>query len=509
MCLCGGVSGTFFAIAPAAFDKTAFLWYTCIENGVVCPQACTRRAPHARISLKVSEEMVKIESVEPGSRAEKAGVLPGDILLSINDNEITDVLDYRFYLANNIVKLTLHRGPELLSLTIHKFQYDDIGLSFETPLMDRKHSCANKCVFCFIDQNPKGLRESLYFKDDDSRLSFLHGNYVTLTNLHECDIDRIIKMHLSPVNVSVHTTNPDLRVKMMVNRRAGKVLSYLKRMADAGISLCGQVVLCRGLNDGEELTRTMHDLAGLFPAMSSVSIVPAGLTKFRDGLYPLTLFNAEECAAVIRQVNEFGEECLKRHGTRIFYCSDEFYIKAGLPLPGEEYYESYSQIENGVGMLTSLNADFDFELSDPDFEGTYPIKFSHRKVSVVTGVAASDTIKALMARLEARVSGLTIEVHTIINHFFGETITVAGLLTGKDMSQQLAGSDLGDLLLIPSNTLRSEGDLFLCGMTPQELSDKLGVPLATTGHTAADQISTILGLNEPMWVPKQGESLGK
>ena len=291
--------------------------------------------------------MVKIESVLEGSLSARAGILSGDGLCAINGNTIRDVLDYRFYLADVSVQLEIERDGSRFDVTLKKGEYEDIGLEFETPLMDKKHTCRNGCVFCFIDQMPKGMRDTLYFKDDDDRLSFLHGNYVTLTNLCDEDIDRIIRMHISPVNVSVHTTNPELRVKMMKNKRAGEVLSYLPRLADAGISLCTQIVLCKGLNDGDELERSMHDLVRLYPALTSCAIVPVGLTKFRDGLYPLELFTPEECAAVIRQVTAFSNWCLKEYGTRLFYCSDEFYVRAGLPLPSDESYEDYSQIENG------------------------------------------------------------------------------------------------------------------------------------------------------------------
>ena len=447
--------------------------------------------------------MVKITEVYPHSRAEARGVRAGDILVSINGEAITDVLDYRFHLTGNIIKLSLIRDGEELTVTIHKQQYDDIGLDFETPLMDKKHTCANRCIFCFIDQLPKGLRDTLYFKDDDSRLSFLHGNYITLTNLRDADIDRIIRMHISPVNISVHTTNPELRVQMMKNKRAGEVLSYLKRLADAGITLCGQIVLCRGINDGEELTRTMHDLAALYPALSSVSVVPAGLTKFRDGLYPLTAFSPEECAAVIAQVNTFGDACLNYYGSRLFFCADELYIKAGLPLPGEDYYEDYAQIENGVGMITSLESEIDYELTAPDFDECYPTEGKlPRRVTVATGMAAKDSITAIAHRICERVPGLTIDVIPIVNRFFGESITVAGLLTGKDMSEQLSGRDLGELLLIPETTLRAERDLFLCGMSPGELAQILHTPISTGGKTAADMISAILGVTPPEWNPE-------
>lgn len=444
--------------------------------------------------------MVKITAVAPRSRAAMKGICEGDILLAINGEAITDVLDYRFHLASNIIKLTLTREGEEYTVTIHKQQYDDIGLDFETPLMDKKHTCANRCIFCFIDQLPEGLRDTLYFKDDDSRLSFLHGNYITLTNLRDADIDRIIRMHISPVNISVHTTNPELRVQMMKNKRAGEVLSYLKRMADAGITLCGQIVLCRGINDGEELTRSMHDLAQLFPALSSVSVVPAGLTKYREGLYPLTAFSPEECAAVIAQVNAFGDACLNHYGSRLFFCADEFYIKAGLPLPDESYYEDYAQIENGVGMITSLESEMDFELTAPDFDECYPTEGNlPRRVTIATGMAAKDALTSLARRICDKIPGLTIEVQPITNRFFGESITVAGLLTGKDMEEQLRDHELGDLLLIPETTLRAERDLFLCGMSPQELADRLHTPVSTGGKTAADMLNAILGITPPEW----------
>ena len=440
---------------------------------------------------KCANKMVKIVSVSKKSRADRAGIIAGDVLVSINGREIHDVLDYRFYLAERQISLTVKRDGEELVFEIKKSEYDDIGLEFETPLMDKKMSCENKCVFCFIDQLPKGLRESLYFKDDDSRLSFLHGNYVTLTNMHDRDIDRIIEMHISPVNISVHTTNPELRVKMMKNKRSGEVLSYLGRLADAGISLCCQIVLCRGLNDGAELDRTMRDLEGLYPSLVSTSIVPAGLTKYRDGLYELEPFTPEECREVLRQVNAFGDECKKKHGTRLFYPADELYIKGGVPLPDEEFYEEYSQIENGVGMLASLESEFKCELDYldeylPDYSGK-------REVSMATGYAAYEHIARLAYLLESRVEGLKINVYPIKNNFFGEHITVAGLLTGEDMEAQLKDKLLDDALLIPSVTLRADGDLFLDGKTPEWLSESLGTEVLTVESDGCDLIKKILG----------------
>ena len=438
--------------------------------------------------------MVKVLAVLPHSIAQKAGIRGGDVLVSINQNEIRDVLDYRFYLTDTNVALTLTRGGISYTVHVNKGEYDDIGLAFETPLMDKKHSCTNRCVFCFIDQLPPGMRESLYFKDDDDRLSFLHGNYVTLTNLKDEDIDRIIRMHISPVNVSVHTTNPELRVKMMKNKHAGEVLSYLGRMADAGIALCTQIVLCKGLNDGAELDRTLHDLIKYHPSLRSCAIVPVGLTKYREKLYPLEAFSPEECAAVIEQVNAYGDWCLKEYGTRIFYCSDEFYVRAGLPLPSEDYYEDYSQIENGVGMLTSMRSEFDMELDYLD--ELLPHFRAPRTVSVITGTAAYNHILSLSQELMSRVKGLTVNVYPIVNNFFGESVTVAGLLTGGDVVNQLTGKNLGDELLFPTVMLRADGDVFLDDMTPAALSERLGVPVRATESDGAKFISALLGISE-------------
>ncbi len=417
--------------------------------------------------------MVLITGVSAGSLAEKHGIRAGDTLVSVNNNGIADVLDYRFYLTERSVALRLLRDGEPYTVLIRKGEYEDIGLEFETPLMDKKHTCKNGCIFCFIDQNPPGMRESIYFKDDDSRLSFLHGNYITLTNMTDADIDRIIKMRFSPVNISVHTTNPELRVKMMKNKNAGAVLRYLGRLRDAGISMCGQIVLCHGINDGEELQRTMRDLSGYFPELGSVSVVPAGLTAYRQKLYPLTDFSEKEAGEVIDAVESFGEAFRKEHGSRLFFAADEFYLKAKRPLPGEESYEGYPQIENGVGMLRSF--DSEFAMAAEDVADGLLTCDTPRRVSVVTGVAAYDTIRKSAETLERKLPGLTVSVYEIRNRFFGESITVAGLLTGRDIAEQLEGRDLGDLLLVPECAVRREGDLFLCGMTLGELSERLGV----------------------------------
>ena len=435
--------------------------------------------------------MVKITSVILGSRAYKAGVREGDTLVSINNNEIKDVLDYRFYLTEKRVELSLTREGEEYSIVITKGEYDDIGLDFETPLMDKKHSCTNKCIFCFIDQNPEGLRESLYFKDDDSRLSFIHGNYVTLTNMSQSDVDRIIKMRMSPINISVHTTNPELRVKMMKNKHSGEVLKYLNDFASAGLSMCGQIVLCRGVNDGEELARSLRDLAELYPAMGSVAVVPAGLTKFRDKLYPLTDFTKEEAAEVIDLINSFGDAHKEKHGTRLFYAADEFYLKAEMEIPDSEYYEDYSQIENGVGMIRSLCDEFGLAISNA--EDVSEIVNQKRCVSLVTGAASYDMMKEQVGKLCKLCPNLNVEIYEIVNNFFGRSITVSGLLTGKDICEQLEGKPLYEELIIPQNCLRHGEDVFLCGMTVEEMSKKLGVPVRPSGSDGYELCEAILG----------------
>ena len=435
--------------------------------------------------------MVKITEVLAGSRSDRAGLRAGDILTSINGNAINDVLDYRFYLTERSIELLLTRDGEEYSVKINKGEYDDIGLEFETPLMDKKHSCTNKCIFCFIDQNPEGLRESLYFKDDDSRLSFIHGNYVTLTNMSQQDVDRIIKMRMSPINISVHTTNPELRVKMMKNKHSGEVLKYLNDFAEAGLSMCGQIVLCRGVNDGEELLRSMKDLAALYPAMSSVAIVPAGLTKFRDKLYPLTDFTSDEAGEIIDMINSFGDAHKSKHGTRLFYAADEFYLKAGRQIPDADYYEDYPQIENGVGMIRSFSDEVGMATMDVAEFAVSPDR--ERCVSLVTGTASYPMIKEQADRLMAICPNLSVNIYEIVNNFFGRSITVSGLLTGRDICEQLDGKPLGEELLIPQNCLRHGEDVFLCGMTVGQMSERLGVPVRTSGSDGYELCEAILG----------------
>ncbi len=434
------------------------------------------------------KNMVTVTGVERASLAEKHGIKPGDILISVNDHDIRDVLDYQFRLCEKKVTLKIHREAELFDVTIKKNEYGDIGLCFESYLMDKKQSCRNKCVFCFIDQLPCGMRDSLYFKDDDSRLSFLMGNYITLTNLTEEDVLRIIEMKTSPINISVHTTNPELRVKMMKNKRAGEVLDYMRRLAEAGISLNCQIVLCKGLNDGEELMRSMRDLTKLTPNLLGVSIVPAGITDHRDGLYPLEPFTPEETAAVIDTVDAFAAECMEKYGSRLFFCSDEMYLKCGRELPSEEYYEGYPQIENGVGMIRSMQCEFEDEL---EFLSDYDLE-KPRKLSIATGYAAYDFIKSLADELMRRIEKLDITVCRIKNNFFGENITVAGLITGTDLREQLSGKPLGERLIVPSVMLRAEGDMFLDSITVEELSSILDVPIFASDTNGMAFISDIL-----------------
>ena len=436
--------------------------------------------------------MVKIIGVEERSYAKKAGIKPLDTLVSINGNEICDVLDYRFYLTEKVITLALKGEKGDYTVKIKKGEYDDIGLEFETPLMDEKHSCRNGCIFCFIDQNPEGMREPIYFKDDDSRLSFIHGNYITLTNMFDKDIERIIKMRISPVNVSIHTTNPELRVRMMKNKRSGEVLRYLDDFKAAGLSMCGQIVLCKGVNDGEELLRSLRDLSAYYPEMGSVSVVPAGLTKHRDGLYPLTDFTAEEAGAVIDLIDSVAAEQLRKHGSRQFFAADEFYLKAGRPLPEAEYYEDYPQIENGVGMLRSFSDEFGMAVEDIEFM-LESVK-GKRQVTVVTGVAAYGMLSEFARKITELCPSLVVNVVKIINKFFGESITVSGLLTGKDIYEQLQGVELGDELLIPESALRAQDEDFLCGMTLVELQDKLGVKVTPVGNDGYGFAEAVFGV---------------
>lgn len=431
--------------------------------------------------------MVKIDNVIPRSPGENAGVRAGDILEKINGHDIKDVLDYMYYAAEVNVRLDVTRNGESLSFVVEKDEYDDLGLEFETFLMDKKQTCRNKCVFCFIDQMPPGMRETLYFKDDDERLSFLQGNYVTLTNLTQEDVDRIIRMKLN-INVSVHTTNPELRKMMMHNRFAGEKLIYLKQMTDSGLKLNCQIVCCPGLNDGNELRRTLTDLGQLMPNISSVAVVPVGLTKYRQGLYPLTCFDRKSAGETIDIIEEFQRKYLDEYGTRVVFPSDEFFLTAGRELPDMDYYEDFSQYENGVGMLRSLIYEFRSALDTAEWED------GRRSVSIATGYSPYPVIAQLARAAEEKFPGLKCRVYPIRNDFFGETITVTGLITAQDIIAQLKDKDLGDELLISKSMLMSDNDIFLDDVTVEDVKNALEIKIRPTPNDGFELLDAILGV---------------
>ncbi len=435
--------------------------------------------------------MVLIKDVMKGSYADLHGIKRGDYIVRINGKDINDVLDYRYYITEPKVKILIHRGPDLLEKVIKKPRYDDIGLEFESFLMDEKRSCRNKCIFCFIDQLPKGMRKPLYFKDDDCRLSFLMGNYITLTNMDEHDIGRIIEMKMSPINISVHTTDPELRRKMLNNRFAGSCYDTMKRFAQAGIEMHCQIVLCKGVNDGAALLSTMRDLSELYPAVSSVSIVPSGLTKHRKNLYPLDPFTKADCRNVIAQVEGFAEACRAKYGKYIFYCADEMYIKAEAKFHDAEYYDGYPQIENGVGMITSM-AD-EFVLALDDMNELDPKRVRH--FSIATGEAAYGFISAMVEEMKKRSHNLDGRVYKIKNDFFGENITVAGLITAEDIFDQLCDKPLGKTLFLPSVMLRHDRDRFLDDKTPAWLEEKLNVKIVFVDNDGYDFVEKIMKMS--------------
>lgn len=430
----------------------------------------------------------KIVAVAPGSIGEEVGLEPGDVLLAVNGAEIEDVLDYYFLTDDENLTLTVRsRQGETVTCEIEKDAQEDLGLTFEEQFMGKYRRCRNHCIFCFIDQLPKGLRDTLYFKDDDARLSFLTGNYITMTNMSEQDLDKVIRYHMSPMNISVHTTNPELRIKMLRNPAAKDLMPRMRKLAEAGITLNGQIVLCRGVNDGEELERTVRDLAELAPSLQSVSIVPVGLSRFREGLYPLEPFTKEDCLQLIERTKQWQEEFFPKFGLHLIHLSDEFYCKAGVPLPEEETYDGYLQIENGVGMMRLFwnEAVEELERLDPRESGP-------GQVSVVTAPSAAAYIQELARRTEEKIPGRTIRVHVIQNHFFGENITVTGLLTGHDIIEQLTGKELGEKLLLPGNLLRAEEDLLLDDLTPGDIEKALQIPVDIVKSSGSEFIRGLL-----------------
>ncbi len=436
---------------------------------------------------------VKIERVERKSIAEKAKIKPNETILAINGNAINDVLDYRFYMIEPRLDIQIQdEHGKVRNVHIKKAEYDDLGLEFHTYLMDEQHSCRNACIFCFIDQLPKGMRESLYFKDDDSRLSFFFGNYITLTNLKEEDIRRIIKMRISPINISIHTMNPELRVKMMKNRFAGESLRYLDMLKDTGIVVNTQLVLCPGINDGEELLYSLEQLEKYYPTVQSVALVPVGLTCHRQGLYPLQGYTQESAKEVIALANRFNEGFLSRHNqeTRFAFVADEFFLKAGLPLPPESYYEEYNQLENGVGLLSMLLSEAGHAIDDLEETIARP----KREISLATGEAAYEFLVKIVDKLQKKVNNIKCHVYKIQNDTFGHSITVAGLVCGKDIIRQLKGKPLGKELLIPHVMLKTGEDIFLDDCPVQEVERALGVRVTTVNAIDGyDLIEKILG----------------
>ena len=420
-----------------------------------------------------------ITSIDRHSPAQRAGVKVGEKLLNINGHEIIDVLDYRFYGYDTDCTLTLSDAVgKQREVVIRKVEGQDLGLNFDTFLMDEMRPCSNHCIFCFVDQMPPNMRQSLYFKDDDARLSFLLGNYITLTNLTEREAQRIIDLHISPINVSVHTTDPQLRSTMLGNKAAVRSLEYMRSFGKAGIQMNGQIVVCPGWNDGDALRRTMADLMDI--GFASCSVVPVGLTKYRQGLAKLRPVDKETAREIIAIADEYGEKCLERFGTRLFFCADELYLKAGLPLPEEEYYEGYRQLENGVGMLRSLEGDFMAVLDDEELPDS-PTPFI-----IATGTSAAPHLQMLLERAQSRFPGLQGEVVAINNDFFGHTIDVAGLLTGQDLSAQLKGRTAGKRVLIPLHMLRHGETVFLDDYTVERLSEELGCSVEIVGIDGAD-----------------------
>lgn len=433
---------------------------------------------------------VRITSVEPGSPARRARIHKGDTLISINGNAITDVLDYRFYMTDEHLEILLcDQEKKLRTVVVEKDEYDDLGLEFETYLMDRQMGCKNACIFCFVDQTPPGMRKSLYFKDDDTRMSFLFGNYTTLTNLKEGDIQRIIKMHISPINISIQTMNPALRVQMMKNPFAGESLKFVRMLTEGGIKINTQIVLCPGYNDGEQLEYSLSELAKLGPNVQSIAVVPVGLTRYREKLTPLRGFFAQEAVEVVKTMERWGEYFCKEYGTRTAYASDEFYILAGKDFPPYEFYEDFAQLENGVGMMTLMQHDFAQALKEAQLEQS---PAAHR-CTIATGQLAYPMMQDFAERVQQAFPQVQVQVKKIRNDFWGPTITVAGLITGQDLLAQLEGLDLGSELLIPANMLRHEQDRFLDDLTLEQVQETLGVPALPVENDAFELLARMLG----------------
>lgn len=433
-----------------------------------------------------------IKEVKPGTIGEEIGFEAGDAILTIDGQTIDDVLDYYYYLERDFIEVEVEtKDGEIVTVEIEKEEDEDLGLVFEEEFMGIYRHCHNKCIFCFIDQLPKGMRSSLYFKDDDARLSFLSGNYITMTNMSEEDLDKIIRYHMSPINVSVQATDPELRVRMLKNPKAVNLLPRLKKLKEGGIVMNAQIVLCKGFNDGEQLDRSILDLLQFRPELRSVGIVPVGLTKHRQGLEHLEKFTKEDAARVIDQVAPWQEKCLQETGSRFIHLSDEFYILAERDLPEEEYYEGYVQIENGVGMMRLFVDEAESVIRTLD-----PSEKRKGHLSMITGLSASRFIHAIAEKIEAIYPEVRIEVYDIVNHFFGEDITVTGLLTGQDILAQLKGKELGSGLLLPGNLLKADEDILLDDMPLENIAETLQIPVYVVKSSGADFVRGILSYTD-------------
>ncbi len=439
----------------------------------------------------MKEKGHRITKVLPGSIAEELEIAVDDILLEINGKEVVDIFDYWYFMDDTYVEVLIRKpNGEEIEWDIDKEYQEDLGIEFENGLMDKYRSCKNKCMFCFIDQMPKGMRETLYFKDDDARLSFLQGNYITLTNMKEKDIERIIFYHLTPINISVHTTNPELRCKMLHNRFAGEALKQIDKLYKAEITMNGQIVLCKGVNDGKELERTIRELSAYLPYMQSVSVVPVGLTKHREGLYPLEPFSKEDAKEVLSLIHHWQNKLYQEYGNHFIHAGDEWYILAGYHVPKEERYDGYCQLENGVGMIRLFQNEWKEALAEK--------KGDNRKISIsmATGKLAYPYIRQALLKVAEKFPNVTVRLYQITNEFFGEYITVAGLITGQDLIKQLTGQELGEILLLPAAMFRSGEQVFLDDITKEELEKALQVKVNIVKSSGQDFLSAVL-MEEP------------
>ena len=432
-----------------------------------------------------------IKQVLPGSIGEELELEPGDRVLEVNGERIEDVFDYRYLINDTYIEMTvLKKNGEVLLFEIDKYMDEDLGIEFESSLMDEYHSCTNKCIFCFIDQLPKGMRPTMYFKDDDSRLSFLQGNYITLTNMKDKDLDRIIRYKLSPINISVHTTNPELRCMMLHNRFAGKIMDQIQKLYEAETIMNGQIVLCKGVNDGKELEKTIQDLGGFLPFMESLSVVPVGISRHREGLYPLEPFDREDAKAVLKTIHTLQDQFMEEYGTHFVHASDEWYILAGESLPEEDNYDGYVQLENGVGMLRLQEREFHEALEEARFSESS--KLFEKHCTIATGKLAGPFLKELVKDLTAVYPNIHVDVVEVTNDFFGPQITVSGLLTGQDIVAQLKNRTLGSELLLPVNVLRSGEDVLLDDMHINEIEKTLQVPVRIVQSNGNDLFDALV-----------------